>query len=149
MGSLCRRCQKSFWLKKNCWLCFWGLLAVVAVGYPFLVLRLGESSWLNWFLEGCPFLFQALGLAALIHRILPFLEINQTLVEISYYAQWAIMMLSVLLASKGVKFARLIVCLLLIMDIVTNLISKHYFAVIIDVVMLAVMFPTLLTKKER
>ena len=140
MGSLCRWCQKSFWLKKNCWLRLFLLLAVVAVGYPFLVLRLGKNAWLNWFLDGCPFLFQALGLAGFFHKMLPFLEINSALVEISYYIIWAILTLSMLLASKNVKFGKCVACMLLIMDIVINLISEKYYAVIIDVVILVDMF---------
>lgn len=136
MGSLCRRRKKSSWLKKNCGLCLLALFAAFAVGYPFLVFRLGESMRLNWFLRGCPFLFQALGLAVFIHKILTFLEINEMLVEISYYAMWAIMMLSVLLVYKGVKFGKTIVCLLLIWDIVLNLLGRHYVAVIIDVIIL-------------
>jgi len=140
MGSLCRWCQKSFRLKKNCWLRFFLLLAVVAVGYPFLVLRLGKNTWLNWFLDGCPFLFQALGLAGFFHKMLPFLEINSALVEISYYVIWAILTLSMLQASKNVKIGKCVACMLLIADIVINLISKKYYAVVIDVVILVDMF---------
>lgn len=148
MGTLCRWRQKNFWLKKNCWLRLFLLLAVVAVGYPFLVLRLGKSAWLNWFLDGCPFLFQALGLAGFFHKMLPFLEINPTLVEISYYVIWAILTLSILLASKDVKFGKLVACMLLIMDIVLNLLSQKYYAVIIDVAILAEVFLVLPVKEE-
>ncbi len=140
METLCRWCQKSFGLKKNCWLRLFWLLAVVAIGYPFLVLRVGKNAWLNWFLDGCPFLFQALGLAGFFHKMLPFLEINSALVEISYYVIWAILTLSMLLASKNVKFGKWVACMLLIMDIVINLISGKYYAVIIDVVILVDMF---------
>ena len=140
MGTLCRWCQKSFWLKKNCWLRLFLLLAVVAVGYPFLVLRLGKNAWLNWFLDACPFLFQALGLAGFFHKMLPFLDLNSALVEISYYIIWAILTLSMLLISKNVKFVKCVACMLLIMDIVINLISEKYYVVIIDVVILVDMF---------
>ncbi len=148
MGSFYRWCQKNIWLKKNCWLRLFLLLAVVAVGYPFLVFRLGETAWLNWFLDGCPFLFQALGLAGFFHKMLPFLEINSTLVEISYYVIWAILTLSMLLASKDVKFGKYVVCMMLIVDIVINLIAKKYYAVIIDVVILVDMFLALPVKEE-
>ena len=148
MESLCRWCQKSFWLKKNCWLRLFLILAVIAVGYPFLVLRLEKNAWLNWFLDGCPFLFQALGLAGLFQKILPFLEINSTLVEISYYVIWAILTLGMMLASKGVKFGKRVACMLLIIDIVINLLSKNYYAIIIDVVILVDICLALLGKTD-
>jgi hypothetical protein len=77
--------------------------------------------------------------------MLPFLEIDPTLVEISYYVIWAILTLSMLLASKGVKFGKCVVCILLIMDIVINLLAQKYYAVIIDVVILADIFLSLKT----
>lgn len=148
MGSLCRWCPKNFWLKNSFWLCLFWLLAVVAVGYPFLVLRIGKTAWLNWFLDGCPFLFQALGLAGFFHNMLPFLEINSTLVEISYYILWALLMLNMFLASKTVKFGKIFICTILIIDIVINLLSIKYYAVIIDVVILVDVFLALPVKRR-
>ena len=136
MGALCRRFEKGFWLKKNYGLCLLGLFAAFAIGYPFAVFRLGESAWLDWCIDDCPFFFQIFYLAALAYKILPFLEINLMLLEISYYIVWAIMMLGVLLVYKGIKFGKIIVCLLLIWDIVLNLLGKRYVAVIIDIIML-------------
>ena len=49
---------------------------------------------------------------------------------------------------KNVKFGKCVACMLLIMDIVINLISKKYYAVIIDVVILVDMFLALPVKEE-
>ena len=80
--------------------------------------------------------------------MLPFLEINSTLVEISYYVIWAVLTINMLLASKDVKFGKYVVCMLLIIDIVINLLPQKYYAVIIDVAILADVFLALPVKEK-
>lgn len=147
MGSLYRRRQKSVWLIKNCWLCTFLIVALVAVGYPFFALRVGKEAWMNCFLEACPFLFPALGLAACIRQIMPSVEINSILVEISYYAIWGITLLVVLLASQGVKFGKPITYSLFVLDVIFNLISQHFFAVVVDITLIVIISLLLRSRK--
>lgn len=132
MGSYSGCHQKDYRLKMNGWLWFCLVICCIAIGFLFFVLRTERDVWLNDLLDYYPLFCVAFCLCAWLSQ-LQFLATVSFLLEACYYFVWMIVMFSLFLKLRGVKYVKRIVCVLFAFDVVCNLAVQHYGAVLMDI----------------
>lgn len=146
MGAFSGCSKKNILLTKNIWLVLYLAIVLLATVGPFVVLRLGKDSWMDYFLDCLPFFIPTFFLSGWCIQFVTDSFPTTILVEIVYYLLWFIVVISAIRALRSKQVWKYVPYLLFTTDALVNLIVPHI-AAVVDFTMI-VLYALMLKKSD-